>query len=423
MFKLFFLIGHFIKKRIFTKTFLITNIIFFIAAFLILIIPSKILKPSLDNNINTKVEITLYYDKSINSDQAKRISDLFLKELNLKVNNQIKIKDVLLLEDINLHDYPEIAKHAKSQIAIFYRLSEDNFNVYYYTNFYNNALDLKLKEIIKQTNHSLKNSKDIIVNQNNTFLDVGLKTAIKKRKIFPFFIGIYMGIIMALVINTFQISGNDVMNEKNARMVEQIMMNVSSGKHFYSKVIGALIFSIAQLILGLFYMFIAFAITTKGTELPSIPEAISTYSLLAPIIVVIIFTFIATIMAGLIGTTLAGLSNSYEEYSQISVPFMFTISIFFYLGIFLAQSPKFPLTYRILSYLPVISLFTAPGAYIFGNLNSLGITISILSNVLFIELFSLLVFPQYKDSLLSYESNVKLFKRLFVNIKEKRSKK
>lgn len=239
----------------------------------------------------------------------------------------------------------------------------------------------------------------------------------------PVFLAIYMGLMITMITTTFQISGTDVINEKNARIVEQIMMNVSSGKHFYSKVIGGLIFSIIQLLLGFIYMLIAVA-AVRITALPQIPATISEYSLFGPISIALAFTLLATIIGGVIATTLAGLANSQEEYSQISFPFMMILTVCFYLGIFFTQlSAAYTYIIKAFSYIPIISLFIAPASYIAGSINILSVIISLLGNILFIEIFSILVFPQYKDSLLNYDSKEKLFKRLFTNIKEKRSKK
>ncbi len=427
--KFFFLTGHFIKKRIFSKAFLITNIILFLVAFLILIIPQQIQKSKPKNDpFSSEVTISVYYGKTVPYEIGEKITSYLNDQLKITKpdkdkKNLLKLNATYLEQKINSLNYPEYAMKNNLEIGAFFKFDGANISVDYYSNFYNDALDTKLKQIIKNINHELKGSTDVEINNTNSFEGPALKDKIYRKKIMPVFLAIYMGLMIMMITTTFQISGTDVINEKNARIVEQIMMNVSSGKHFYSKVIGGLIFSIIQLLLGFIYMLIAVA-AVRITALPQIPATISEYSLFGPISIALAFTLLATIIGGVIATTLAGLANSQEEYSQISFPFMMILTVCFYLGIFFTQlSAAYTYIIKAFSYIPIISLFIAPASYIAGSINILSVIISLLGNILFIEIFSILVFPQYKDSLLNYDSKEKLFKRLFTNIKEKRSKK
>ena len=417
-----FLIGNFLKKRILSKGFIITNVIFLVLAFLIAYIPGVIkggsrIKPDYEENF--KSEIVFSYDAEYENDKLEKyFFNVFNKSYfpnlkqdssNLKIKNE-KIKEYFKKQNISLGIY--LVKNSENKISSYLYLGTESEKV-------KNAAAKFINTFDSEISGFNSNKKIDVIS------DINFNSIIKRQRITATFSTILVGLVITLIIQSVQTSSVDVVLEKSNRVIEQIILNVSEEKHLLSKVLGGVLVSIIQILLIVSFLFLAGFIVNKGI-IDIIPYVVSDTELFLPILFGVLFSIAGTFLFIIIFVYLAAISNGQEEFTTISGPVLGLVIVLFYIPIGLFYFKNIRVVHNILmvfNYLPPFSIIVSPILLIskeimwYDAFVSLLIIATLSANVFYI------LIPSYKAAILNYNSNLKLFKRIGFYIKEAKRRK
>ena len=425
-----FLIGNFLKKRILSKGFIITNVIFLVLAFLIAYIPGVIkggsrIKPDYEENF--KSEIVFSYDAEYENDKLEKyFFNVFNKSYfpnlkrdssNLKIkknlnldNNHEKIKEYFKKQNISLGIY--LVKNSENKISSYLYLGTESEKV-------KNAAAKFINTFDSEISGFNSNKKIDVIS------DINFNSIIKRQRITATFSTILVGLVITLIIQSVQTSSVDVVLEKSNRVIEQIILNVSEEKHLLSKVLGGVLVSIIQILLIVSFLFLAGFIVNKGI-IDIIPYVVSDTELFLPILFGVLFSIAGTFLFIMIFVYLAAISNGQEEFTTISGPVLGLVIVLFYIPIGLFYFKNIRVVHNILmvfNYLPPFSIIVSPVLLIskeimwYDAFVSLLIIATISANTFYV------LIPSYKAAILNYNSNLKLFKRIGFYIKEAKRRK
>lgn len=236
-----------------------------------------------------------------------------------------------------------------------------------------------------------------------------------------------MGVIIVMplffgLIMIIQMIGLEIFDEKSTKSMEVIMSNVDPKTHLKAKIIAANLFSLIQFALIVSYGLFGAGLRGVASRM-SIPQVnfdLSSYAseISSIIILVVVLYFITNFLYSMVMAILASTANEVDDYQKIISPLMILMVVGFYTAIF---SPLFDgATFaKIMAFIPFFSLMIVPGLYAGGNI-SLGLVMVIIGIML---LFTYLIYrigvPIYKQSVLDYSTD-NVFKRLISNIKRAR---
>lgn len=432
-----FLFNNSLKKKIKSKSFLITNIILFILIVGLINIDSIIKYFGGDFDETTTIYMVdntnEFYD-SFNT-LFSNISNYGIEEKNVKLEKSTKTKEELT---------KEIKEKQKDNIII--EVNRDNETLYninvltyeyidalLYQNILNTANNTKVNLALQKSNIDKQELDNIYkeitatrefisedVNENEELIQT-LSQVIIPIFIIPFFI---------LIILVIQMIGAEINEEKSSKSMEIIITSVSPKTHFLSKVCAVNIFVLIQSLLFVGYLTVGLVIRkiiTKTAILKSFGgeagELIHTFiksgmasnilKLLPLIIILFILSFIAyTLFAGI----LASMTTSMEDYQQLQTPIMIVVMIGYYLAI-MASVYEGSLLIKICSVVPFISAILAPVLLILGQIGLFETLLSIGLLVLVILFFTTYGMRIYKSGILNYTSS-KLWTKMFKSMKK-----
>ena len=428
-----YLISMSLKRKIFTKWFVIANILLAIGLVGVANIDSII--KSFGGDFN-KQQVVIINDTT-------DVSYDIIKEQLTTINKDEKYK--FKKTEKNEKEIEKILKKDKDAVAIVVKPSKDN------------VIDVKLlsKDYIDTLDYqylvtAIYNTKVMLATQSSNIPPAELAKIYEQIEIervilddsknkeqeametimstvFPIFI---LPIFM-LIIFLVQMIGAEVNDEKTTRGMEIIISNVSPKVHFFSKVLSSNIFIIMQGLLLLAYggigLFIrhfiggdkidngVFDSLFKVIKDASQTDFISKLGVMLPLLlVVLILTFLAySLIAGI----LASMTTNIEDFQQIQTPIMVTLLVGYYLAI-MAGMFEGSLFIKVCSFIPFISGVLAPSLLMIGDIGVIEILFSIIILIITNGLLIRYGLRIYKVGILNYNSN-DLFKKMLKAVKQK----
>ena len=228
--------------------------------------------------------------------------------------------------------------------------------------------------------------------------------------------------IFILIILATQFVGVDIIEEKSSKVIEIVIASVPARSHFLAKILANLAFVLIQA-----FTLLVFSLAGIGLSRLLGDASESSFSLLGflseaiphwpgVLTISVLFLMVGTLLFLTLAAVIASIATTQEDYQQYQAPLVFLLLGGYYIGIFLpllgAQS-----VVKVFAYIPFFSTIIAPIAYLQGLL-PLWQTLLSLGVLLFTTVFFLyFVGPLYRVAILSYEET-KFFKRIKLYFKK-----
>lgn len=429
--KFWFLTKMSLEKKIKSKTFIIVNILLFIALVALM-------------NID---KIVLFFGGNFDKQNNIMIVDNTNKTYEIFKNTMEKEETIidtgLKYKITKIDDEKKARKKVKKDEDIVIVINEDNDNIIKTTMITYGYINSNLYQLI--------NSSITIAKQNLAMEEVGIspddlnkisksveikreyveKNKSEEEEKNEFVMGVVTPIVILpffmLITLVVQMVGAEINEEKSTRSMEIIISNVSTKVHFFSKILASNLFIVMQCLLLGVYSLIGMLLR-GGKSLESIQniDAISQVtsgmdingilnSVISDIPMVIILMIITLFGYSLIAGILASMTTNMEDFQQLQTPIFVVSLVGFYLAIMNSMFDG-ALFIRILSYVPFISAILSPSLLVTGVIGFKDILLSILLMVVVIYLLIKYGLKIYKEGILNY-SSTKLWKKMLEALK------
>ena len=429
--KFWFLTKMSLEKKIKSKTFIIVNILLFIALVALM-------------NID---KIVLFFGGNFDKQNNIMIVDNTNKTYEIFKNTMEKEETIidtgLKYKITKIDDEKKARKKVKKDEDIVIVINEDNDNIIKTTMITYGYINSNLYQLI--------NSSITIAKQNLAMEEVGIspddlnkisksveikreyveKNKSEEEEKNEFVMGVVTPIVILpffmLITLVVQMVGAEINEEKSTRSMEIIISNVSTKVHFFSKILASNLFIVMQCLLLGVYSLIGMLLR-GGKSLESIQniDAISQVtsgmdingilnSVISDIPMVIILMIITLFGYSLIAGILASMTTNMEDFQQLQTPIFVVSLVGFYLAIMNSMFDG-ALFIRILSYVPFISAILSPSLLVTGVIGFKDILLSILLMIVVIYLLIKYGLKIYKEGILNYSSN-KLWKKMLKALK------
>jgi len=422
-----YLIGFSLKKRMLSKSFIISNIVMFVIVLLLTNITSIITAFGGDFDDTTNVYVI---------DQTDELYETFSQ--SVLATTEIACKGCYVVEQKTEVDRVDIEEND----SIYVVITKDEANFYAVEVVSLDGIGNNLNLAINSTINQLKLFKWADVNDvddlGQLFSQVKIDYEnVDKEEQEPqgqkyFLQGLSMVISLPmffLMILAIQFLGLDIIDEKASKSIEIIVSNVSIGFHFASKLVSTLIFLIVQGVLGLLYAFIGMMVLSytsfqtfdfgaiqegvlSSVSDPAVAGGFSIIFERLPILILVILAFLVVgyITYGVFCAIVASMATNTEDYQQMQAPLMIILLAAFYSAIFsyIFEGSVFIKT---LGFIPIFSPMLAPVLY-FGDQFTL---VETMISFAILAVFNIVLIKYglklYRASILNY-SDEKFFKRL-----------
>lgn len=429
--KFWFLTKMSLEKKIKSKTFIIVNILLFIALVALM-------------NID---KIVLFFGGNFDKQNNIMIVDNTNKTYEIFKNTMEKEETIidtgLKYKITKIDDEKKARKKVKKDEDIVIVINEDDDNIIKTTMITYGYINSNLYQLI--------NSSITIAKQNLAMEEVGIspddlnkisksveikreyveKNKSEEEEKNEFVMGVVTPIVILpffmLITLVVQMVGAEINEEKSTRSMEIIISNVSTKVHFFSKILASNLFIVMQCLLLGVYSLIGMLLR-GGKSLESIQniDAISQVtsgmdingilnSVISDIPMVIILMIITLFGYSLIAGILASMTTNMEDFQQLQTPIFVVSLVGFYLAIMNSMFDG-ALFIRILSYVPFISAILSPSLLVTGVIGFKDILLSILLMIVVIYLLIKYGLKIYKEGILNYSSN-KLWKKMLKALK------
>ena len=429
--KFWFLTKMSLEKKIKSKTFIIVNILLFIALAALM-------------NID---KIVLFFGGNFDKQNNIMIVDNTNKTYEIFKNTMEKEETIidtgLKYKITKIDDEKKARKKVKKDEDIVIVINEDDDNIIKTTMITYGYINSNLYQLI--------NSSITIAKQNLAMEEVGIspddlnkisksveikreyveKNKSEEEEKNEFVMGVVTPIVILpffmLITLVVQMVGAEINEEKSTRSMEIIISNVSTKVHFFSKILASNLFIVMQCLLLGVYSLIGMLLR-GGKSLESIQniDAISQVtsgmdingilnSVISDIPMVIILMIITLFGYSLIAGILASMTTNMEDFQQLQTPIFVVSLVGFYLAIMNSMFDG-ALFIRILSYVPFISAILSPSLLVTGVIGFKDILLSILLMIVVIYLLIKYGLKIYKEGILNYSSN-KLWKKMLKALK------
>lgn len=429
--KFWFLTKMSLEKKIKSKTFIIVNILLFIALVALM-------------NID---KIVLFFGGNFDKQNNIMIVDNTNKTYEIFKNTMEKEETIidtgLKYKITKIDDEKKARKKVKKDEDIVIVINEDDDNIIKTTMITYGYINSNLYQLI--------NSSITIAKQNLAMEEVGIspddlnkisksveikreyveKNKSEEEEKNEFVMGVVTPIVILpffmLITLVVQMVGAEINEEKSTRSMEIIISNVSTKVHFFSKILASNLFIVMQCLLLGVYSLIGMLLR-GGKSLESIQniDAISQVtsgidingilnSVISDIPMVIILMIITLFGYSLLAGILASMTTNMEDFQQLQTPIFVVSLVGFYLAIMNSMFDG-ALFIRILSYVPFISAILSPSLLVTGVIGFKDILLSILLMVVVIYLLIKYGLKIYKEGILNYSSN-KLWKKMLKALK------
>lgn len=393
--KLKFLIAYGLKKRIFKKSFLISNLIIGLITLIIINIPLLIaLFDSTDDDVFTIGLIT------------DTVTEGFTESLDNALNLGFETP-FFILDDMSTFD----------EDAFF---SQEDIDMVIILNRVNNVLSIQLyrfevtyDQMIIQTLQyldTLDQFENYQMAQVQLFLPENYEDPIIAELVNSLAIVFVLPLFIIMVFG-IQFVGVDIIEEKSSKAIETIISSVPANIHFLSKIISSIIFIMIQSSILLIFGFIGTLITrltqSASPVLGDTTSLLSIVELYFPhwqsiIAFSIVFILVGSIFYLVFAALIAASSTTQEDYQQFQSPMMLILVLGFYISIFASAAQAYELL-RIISFIPLFSPLVVPVAYALGAVSIIDMLISLGITIIFTSVIIKIFTPIYKVAILSYD--------------------
>jgi ABC-2 type transport system permease protein len=393
--KLKFLIAYGLKKRIFKKSFLISNLIIGLITLIIINIPLLIaLFDSTDDDVFTIGLIT--------DTETEGFTESLDNALNLGFETPF-----FILDDMSTFD----------EDAFF---SQEDIDMVIILNRMNHVLSIQLyrfevtyDQMIIQTLQyldTLDQFENYQMAQVQFFLPENYEDPIIAELVNSLAIVFVVPLFIIMVFG-IQFVGVDIIEEKSSKAIETIISSVPANIHFLSKIISSIIFIMIQSSILLIFGFIGTLITrlTQSAS-PVLGDTTSLLSIVeiyfphwqSIIVFSIVFILVGSIFYLVFAALIAASSTTQEDYQQFQSPMMLILVLGFYISIFASAAQAYELL-RIISFIPLFSPLVVPVAYALGAVSIIDMLISLGITIIFTGVIIKIFTPIYKVAILSYD--------------------
>ena len=433
--KFLYLTGYSIKKKLKSKSFLITNIIILILIVAVANLDSivKLFGGEFNESINIVVvdntgiaynDFKLYFEKN--------------KDLIFESNREVEIE----LSDKDEEEIKEELKNSKN-IAVVFNNDEENFiNAEVITKGYiNTTIYQPIVESINKVRYQIALESSSITEEelatlneqvviNRIILDEN-KTS--EEETINAMVGILFPILLLpaflLILFLIQIIGGEINEEKTTRSMEIIISNVSAKTHLFSHLIADNVFIFVQMFLIGIYGFIGSTIkaaTGSGNIISSaiteeftgtagdLIEVIEKSGILEKMAYVVPIALILLVLSffsySFLAAVLASMSTNLEDYQQVQTPIMIVLLSGFYLSI-MSSLFEGSIFIKALSYVPLLSCMLSPTLLIVDQISIVDSIISIIIMIVFIAVTYIYGIRIYRTGILNYSSD-KIWRRM-----------
>ncbi|MCF7924419.1 MAG: ABC transporter permease [Candidatus Izimaplasma sp.] len=413
-----FLVGFGLKKRIYKKAFIITNIIIGIIIIAIVNIPNIIAVFSDDSD-----EVQVLQTAIVNNSD----DTVYPLETNIiQTLNQSTEKYEFEEADNTLSDNQDFWDQENLDILIIFSgdLKQPNVEVFALDEDYRLSLTQSIQLVLYEY-QDIGYANYNIVSPPASGEDPGLS---EEDQMFIDGIGSLLFLpVFFLIIMATQFLGVDIIEEKSSKAIETIIASVPPKTHFLSKITASISFLLIQSAVligfGLIALLVSKAFASSGnfdgvSLFTEFAKRIPNWPIL--LLLTILFLLFGSLLFLVFAAFLASTSTSQEDYQQAQLPLMFLLLGGYYITIFLPILNADGLI-RVFAYIPFFSTMVAPMAYIGGNITIIEAIISLVINVCFVFLLIYFISPIYRVAILSYEET-KFFKRIKFYIKKAFSK-
>ena len=393
--KLKFLIAYGLKKRIFKKSFLISNLIIGLITLVIINIPLLIaLFDSTEDDVFTIGLIT--------DTETEGFTESLDNALNLGFETPF-----FILDDMSTFD----------EDAFF---SQEDIDMVIILNRINNVLSIQLyrfevtyDQMIIQTLQyldTLDQFENYQMAQVQFFLPENYEDPMIAELVNSLAIVFVLPLFIIMVFG-IQFVGVDIIEEKSSKAIETIISSVPANIHFLSKIISSIIFIMIQSSILLIFGFIGTLITrltqSASPVLGDTTSLLSIVELYFPhwqsiIAFSIVFILVGSIFYLVFAALIAASSTTQEDYQQFQSPMMLILVLGFYISIFASAAQAYELL-RIISFIPLFSPLVVPVAYALGAVSIIDMLISLGITIIFTSVIIKIFTPIYKVAILSYD--------------------
>ena len=408
-----FLIFHGLKRRLFKKSFIITNVI------LGLLIVALVNIPAIFSLFESEEEVIQPYVIVINqtTDEDYPLETTLVEYLNRAYEEEVYVSYPSTLT--SKEDFWE-TEQLEVMLIFTGDLSQPDIEVY--------VKESSIQNFVLSNIQAFLNDYQGIQYANYTFAEP--PTTGDPREIDPetrmFLEGVITVLMLPvfiLIVLTTQFLGVDIIEEKSTKAIETIISSVPAKIHFLSKIIVNISFLIAQSMILLVFGVLGFLMSLllqSGLDINAL-SLLAEFAKRVPnwpsiLISLVAFMILGTLFYLTLAAVIAAIATTQEDYQQFQAPLIFTLLGGFYIAIFL---PIIGLdsAIRVFAYIPLFSPLVAPVAFATGVISGLEVAIIFVLLVSFVVLFMYLISPIYRVAILSYEET-KFFKRITFYIKK-----
>jgi len=412
--KAWFLIGFSLRRKIFRKSFFISN-------GLILLVVAAL--ANLDQIItffstSEPPSFTVYYEDAFDN----QYQSIFTQSVNGQLPDG---------QSITVVPYTGQMLTADDQLIIildegFVANIESNTSIptLTYNALVQSLNQVKLIEISSQYNLSLEEvmrlstpvsiDRAILVEQVTSEEDTLIQQGVAYAITLPLF--------LALVF-VIQMVGMEIFEEKSTKSTEIILSNVTPQDHLIAKIASTNLYSWIQFIL--FFIYGVFGFTTRNIiesfvgESSGIDVSVFVQDIFNVLPLILVLYLLTNMIYSLIMAVLAATAYEMEDFQKIISPLMITMVIGFYVGLFVIIVPD--TTFAVfMAHIPLFSLMIAPALWVNGVLRWWNIAIIIIIQVVTLLILYRYGAKTYKQAILDY-SGQGVFQRLWKIIRGRQS--
>lgn len=434
--KFWYLTKYGLKKKLKSKSFIISNIIIFLLLIVTFNIDSII--SFFGGSFDDKNKIYVIDNSNLFFESFKTNYE----NIKISLSDEDDDKIEIIKSDKNRSELEEEIKDT-TDIIIELKQVEDNYleanvitenyiDTLEYQSIIQSINNTKYEVALKNSNIDLEelasistppNIERVILDETKNSEEENMNTVM--NVVFPTIILPFFMLILLLV----QLIGGEINEEKTTRSMEIIISNVPVKVHFYSKIIANNLFIILQTVLVFLYGVIGFLIRNMfssgiSSEITGgIKDVLSSltksgvmdklYYILPCAIILMILSFLAY---SLISGILASITTNPEDFQQIQTPIIMICMVSYMLatmsGVFNGS-----VFIKVLSYIPLISFLLAPSLLLIGQIGIIDIGISIVLLILFNWVLTKYGLKIYKVGILNYSTD-NIWKKLLKATKE-----
>jgi ABC-2 type transport system permease protein len=393
--KLKFLIAYGLKKRIFKKSFLISNLIIGLITLIIINIPLLIaLFDSTEEDIFTIGIITNTETEGLTA------------SLDGMLNQGLETP-FFIFEDMTTFDEETFFSQRDIDMVIILNRVNHTLSIQMY------RFEVTYDQMIIQTLQyldTLAQFENYQMAQVQLFLPENYEDPIIAELVNSLAIIFVLPLFIIMVFG-IQFVGVDIIEEKSSKAIETIISSVPANIHFLSKIISSIIFIMIQSSILLIFGFIGTLITrlTQSSS-PALGDTTSLLNIVelyfphwqSIIGFSIVFILVGSIFYLVFAALIAASSTTQEDYQQFQSPMMLILVLGFYIAIFASAAQAYELL-RIIAFIPLFSPLVVPVAYALGAVSISDMLISLLITIIFTSLIIKVFSPIYKVAILSYD--------------------